>query len=76
MNYEFEIPSKRALIDSLDDTYKNDIESRKITTLSIAGNSYSFEFCQQFGEALMKQESIDTMNLNDIFVSRKKDSIP
>ncbi len=45
MNYDFEIASKRVCIDSLDDAYKCDIKSRKIRTVSIAGNSYSLEFC-------------------------------
>eukprot|EP01015_Nassula_variabilis_P001574 TRINITY_DN1084_c0_g1_i23.p1 TRINITY_DN1084_c0_g1~~TRINITY_DN1084_c0_g1_i23.p1 ORF type:complete len:324 (+),score=72.25 TRINITY_DN1084_c0_g1_i23:66-1037(+) len=44
--------------------------------VSISGNSYSKEFCRDFGEELKKCVNLERLNLNDIFVGRKKDEIP
>ena len=37
-----------------DFNYAEEFKNKKITTVSIAGNSYSQEFCQGFGESLLE----------------------
>ena len=70
-NYEtIEDPECKDTIQAI----KDNLES--ITYISLAGNSYSKDFCLSFAELLKTIPNLERLNINDIFVSRLKDDIP
>jgi hypothetical protein len=62
------IPSKKRNFDSIDDPDCKDVinhikeHKSTITHISLEGNSYSKEFCEQFGEILKECDNLTVIN--------------
>jgi len=76
------VVSQKINFDDLeDDTHaelKKELEAKSegLKELVLSGNSYSQDFCEQISEYLKKSGKIENLNINDIFVGRKKHEIP